>query len=80
MIRGLEHLSCEESLRELGFFILEKKILMNIFHDCSQFREVMHCRYGKIIITSWTLPKKTCLDLEHGSIPKVTRTAFQIGQ
>ena len=51
MIRGLEHLSYEERLRELGFFSLEKRRFRGDFTVASQYLKGAYEQEGKRLFT-----------------------------
>jgi len=55
MIRGLEHLSCEERLRELGLFSLEKRRLQGHLVADFQCLRGVHKRAGEGLFTrAWS--------------------------
>ena len=47
MIRGLEHLSCEDRLRQLGLFSLEKRRLRAQFIEAFQYIKRAYMKHGE---------------------------------
>ena len=53
MIRGLEHLSCEERLRELGLFSLEKGRLLGNLIVAFQYLKGAYKQEGEQLFMRW---------------------------
>ena len=61
MVRGMEHLSCEERRRELGLFSLEMRWLwVQLIGSTSIYKEVLQERLRKTF-------SKSCSDQKRGS-------------
>ena len=72
MIRGLEYLSYEERMRELGFFSLEKKRLWGDFIAAFQYLKGAYKKAGEGLFT------KACSDRTRGNGFKLKEGRFRL--
>jgi len=72
MIRGLEHLSCEEKLRELGLFSLGKRRLWGALIVASQYFKGAYKKNGDKLL------HKTCCDRTRGNGFKLKEGRFRL--
>jgi len=61
MVRGLEHLSCEERLREVGLFSLEKRRLQGDLVTAFQYLKEAYKKAG------YNLFSRACCDRTRGN-------------
>jgi len=72
MIRGMEHLCCEERLRELRLFSQEKRRLQEDLIETFQFFKVPHKKDGDKLFS------KACCDRTGSNILKLKEGRFRL--
>jgi len=72
MIKGMEHLYCEERLKELGLFSLEKRRLQGDLIAAFQYLKKVYKNAGEGLFTS------TCSDRTSGNGLKLKEDRFRL--